>query len=176
MGCKFLAMKRLLLLIVLFCLMGTSSLFAQKERFKALFIFNFTKNIEWPAASRGNQFVIVVIGNSELIAELETIAQTQRVGNMPIKVVDYTNLENLNGCHLVYLSPSKSGMLSSLLTNVNGKHTLVVSDGKNLAVKGSGISFVQDGDKLKFEVSRKNIEKQGLKSSSALANLGIVVD
>lgn len=169
-------MKRYVILFAMLCLAGTMSVFAQKERFKALFIFNFTKNIEWPTNAKTNQFVIVVIGNSELITELETIAQTQKVGNLPIKVVNYISLDNLNGCNLVYLAPSKSGMLQSLLTNLSGKPSLVVSDGKSLAVKGAGISFVQDGDKLKFEVSRKNIEKQGLKSSSALANLGIIVD
>lgn len=176
MGSNTLTMKRTLILFSMLCIIGTLSVFAQKERFKALFIYNFTKNIEWPAGAKTNQFVIVVIGNSELITELETIAQTQRVGTLPIKVINYTNIENLNGCHLVYLSPAKSAMLPTLLTNVSGKSTLVVSDGKNLATKGSGISFIQDGDKLKFEVSRKNIEKQGLKSSSALANLGILVD
>lgn len=168
-------MKRSLLMMVIFiaCCVGAS---AQKEKFKALFIYNFTKNVEWPAQVKTHQFIIGVIGSSEMAAELQTIAQTQKVGAMPIKVVSCSSPSDLEYCHLVYLPSNKASQLPDLLAKLSGKETLVISDGKNLATKGSCISFIQDGEKLKFEICRRNIEKQGLKSSSALANLGIAID
>ncbi|PZX19388.1 uncharacterized protein DUF4154 [Breznakibacter xylanolyticus] len=168
-------MKRLMMLVMVLVTISVGAS-AQKEKFKALFIYNFTKNVDWPAQLKNNQFVIGVIGNSQMAAELQTIALTQKVGNLPIKVVNSASPDELEFCHLVFLSSSKTAQLPNLLGKLSGKQTLVITDGKNLATKGSAISFIQDGDKLKFEISRRNIEKQGLKSSSALANLGILVD
>ncbi|MBN2742873.1 MAG: YfiR family protein [Marinilabiliaceae bacterium] len=167
-------MNKLLMLVLFAAIMTGAN--AQKERFKALFIYNFTKNIEWPPQVKSNHFIIGVVGNSDIAAELQTIAQTQKVGNQTIKVINGNSTDELEFCHLVFLSGNKTAQLPHLLTKLSGKQTLIITDGKNLAAKGSGISFVQDGDKLKFEICRRNIEKQGLKSSSALANLGIVVD
>lgn len=168
-------MKKFLVLTLLLCA-GWIGANAQKEKFKALFIYNFTKNVEWPAQVKNNQFVIGVIGSSEMSAELQTIAQTQKVGNMSIKVVNCSSPGELEYCHLVYLSSNRTAQLPDLLSKLSGKETLVITDGKNLATRGSGISFILDGEKLKFEICRRNIEKHGLKSSSALANLGIAVD
>ena len=168
-------MKNIIITLALLCFAAFSA-HAQKDRFKALFIYNFTKNIEWPSTAKTNQFVIGVVGNSQLGDELSTIAQTQKVANLPIKVINYASVEGMDYCNLIYLAPNKSSVLPLLLNHVNGKATLVVTDGKNLAIKGAGISFIQDGEKLRFEISRKNIEKQGLKSSSSLGNLGISID
>ena len=169
-------MKKTLLLTLVILSTSWSIASAQKEKFKALFIFNFTKNVEWSPQVKTGNFVIGVIGSSAMCAELQTIAQTQKVGSMPIKVINCSSPQELEYCHLVYLPSNKAASLPALLSKTSGKETLVVTDGKNLAAQGSAISFILDGEKLKFEICRRNIEKHGLKSSMALANLGIQVD
>lgn len=169
-------MKKYLIALLLMGAVQWSPVWAQKEKFKALFIYNFIKNIEWPAQSSQNQFVIGVIGNSSVASELETIAQTQKVGNLNIKVQTFNSASEASRCQLVYLTPSKSSLLSGLMGQIAGHPILLVSDGKDLAAKGAGISFVIDGEKLKFEICRKHIEKQGLKCSASLMNLGTPVE
>jgi hypothetical protein len=151
----------IVLLVTLVSCWGSVS--AQKEKFKALFIYNFTKNVEWPTGSQSNQFVIGVIGSSAISSELQTIGQTQKVGTLPIKVVNCDSPAKLDNCQLVYLASGKTDMLSDLLTKLSGKGTLVVADGRNLAAKGAGISFIVDGEKLKFEICRRNIVKKRVK-------------
>ena len=57
----------------------------QSEKFKALFIYNFTNYIDWPGGS-GNTFVITVYGDSPIVGELENISKIKKVGVASIEV------------------------------------------------------------------------------------------
>lgn len=149
---------------------------AQNEKFKALFLYNFIKNVEWPASYKQGDIIIGVFGNNPIIKELETITSTQKSGNQSMKVKLISNLEEVTDCHLIYVSPSKGSSVANLMTKVNGNSTLVVSDTRNGIQQGSAINFLVDGDKLKFEISKSHIEQKGLKVSTALLTLGIQVN
>jgi hypothetical protein len=169
-------MKKYLIALLLLGAVHWSPVWAQKEKFKALFIYNFIKNVEWPAQSKSGQFTIGVIGNQTIASELQTIAQTQKAGGLPIKVENFSSVNEASNCQLVYLASAKSGMLGNMVSLTNGKAILIVGDGKDLATKGAGISFVIDGEKLKFDICRKHIESHGLKCSASLMNLGTPVE
>ncbi|MGC3978731.1 MAG: YfiR family protein [Paludibacteraceae bacterium] len=156
--------------------LGIVSVKAQNEKFKALFLYNFIKNIEWPQAYKQGDLVIGVLGNTPILKELETITGNQKAGNQPMKVKFFSNAEEVSSCHLIYVSPNKGGAIAQLLTKVNGNNTLIVSDSKGGIQQGSGINFIMDGDKLKFEISKHNIETKGLKVSASLLNLGVAVN
>lgn len=155
---------------------GSSVMKAQNEKFKALFLYNFIKNVEWPASYKQGDIIIGVFGNNPIIKELETITSTQKSGNQSMKVKLISNLDEVTDCHLIYVSPSKGSSVANLMTKVNGNSTLVVSDTRNGIQQGSAINFLVDGDKLKFEISKSHIEQKGLKVSTALLTLGIQVN
>ena len=90
-------------------LMLSTAARAQDEKFKALFMYNFTKYIEWPQAKQSGDFVIGVIGNSAIVGELETIAQKKTVGAQAIKVKQVSSAEDLTKMHIVYVTEDKSG-------------------------------------------------------------------
>ena len=49
---------------------------AQMAQFQALYIYNFAKNISWPAEDASKDLVITVIGDNELGSELTKLAKT----------------------------------------------------------------------------------------------------
>lgn len=149
---------------------------AQHEKFKALFLYNFIKNVEWPQSYAQGDLIIGVLGASSISKELETIAGTQKAGNQSMKVRIFSTIEEIVNCHIIYVSPNKAGMLNPLLSKLNGHATLIVSDNKGGIQQGAGINFIMDGDKLKFEICRQHIEQKGLKVSASLLNLGISVN
>jgi hypothetical protein len=149
--------------------------YSQNEKFKALFMYNFTKYIEWPASHRQGDFVIGVLGNSPLTKELETIAGKQKVGSQNIVVKTYGTVDEIGYCNVLYIPPSKSSQISFVVNKLADKSTLLITDKEGLALQGAGINYIMDGDKLKYEVNKNNIEKKGLTVSNALLTLGIVV-
>jgi hypothetical protein len=158
----------------LFLMYPLSATWAQNEMFKALFLYNFTKNVEWPADMRQGDFVIAVYGDSPVIGELEKVAATKKVGQQNI-VVKKVAAGAIDKCHILYLPTGKSGDFGSVLSKVEGKPILLVTDKDGLAQQGACINYVIVGGKLNFEINKSRFQKQGLQMASALANLGIVI-
>lgn len=167
-------MKRIVLLCLII-FVGVTTVSAQQEKFKAIFIYNFTKNIEWPAAYKQGDFVMGVLGSSPLTGELQTIASTKRVGTQSIVVETYSSVSQINKCHLLYLPPNRSRNLPEVLQKVQNYNTLIITDKNGLAAEGSCINFVQDGTKIMFEINPENIYAKGLKVTNSLIQLGIKV-
>ncbi len=168
-------MKKIHILSLFLCLYVWHSANAQDEKFKALFMYNFTKYIEWPASQRQGNFVIGVIGNPLLAMELNTIASKQKVGTQTMVVKTFNSVDEIENCQIIYLGRTKSNLINSVLDKLTGKNTLIITDKEGMALQGGCINYIMDGDRLKYEVNRTNIEKKGLVVSNALLALGISV-
>jgi hypothetical protein len=141
----------------------------------SLFIYKFTQYIEWPDKGSGGNFVIGVVGSSPLTPELEALAATKKVDAKTIIVKKLSASADMSDCHMVFVSESQSGQLNSILGKLSGKPVLVMSEANGGAKKGAGVNFIIVDDKMKFELNKASIEKQGLKVSGELVKLAIVV-
>jgi len=166
-------MKRIVLLIIAVTVLKFSSLFAQSEKYQALFIYNFTKYIEWPI-NNNKEFVIGVYGNSNIIAELEKVAANKKVGSQNIVVKSFSEAQEIISCNIVYIPANRNSKLDEVLANAKD-NTLIVTDKKGAAKEGADINFVIVEGKQKFEINSNNISKSGLKIDPNLLNLGINV-
>lgn len=139
----------------------------------SLFMYKFTQYIEWP--SNSGDFVIGVVGSSPIIAELEAIAATKKVDTRTIVVKKMSSSSDFSGCQMVFISEGQSSNLPTISAKLQGKPVLLVTESPGAAKKGSGINFVIVDDKMKFELNKGAVEKQGLKVSGDLTKLAIVV-
>jgi len=164
-------MKKLYLVIII--LLNAFSVFSQDEKVKVTFIYNFTKYISWPAELSQGNFIIGVYGSPAMSSELKTIAETRKVGTRSIEVVDFTSVGSLVKCHIVYVSENKKADLDKVIEKYNSQAVVVVADTPGAVQKGAAINFVVADGKQNFEVRKANVEKNGIKVSSQLLNLGI---
>ncbi len=174
-------MKKLSLILVSLLILisgfkkGYSPTVDTNSKFKAVFIYNFTKYIEWPKAYRDGDFVVGVIGESPLYQELVKMAKTKKVANQSLKIIKYNSLNDLHKCHILYLSRGKSSEIYKVIKKVKSNSTLIITEEGGLADKGSGINFIVKNNRLKFELNKTNVEKHKLKISSSLEALAIIV-
>ena len=168
-------MKKVIIL-VLYLGVLVSFTQAQNEKFKALFMYNFTKYVEWPTSLKSGNFVIGVLGNSTISEELKLIAGKQKVGGRTIVVKACSSVSEVEGCHTLYIPTNKSNLLSEVNAKFGGKPLLIVTDKEGLATKGACINFVLDGSKLRYEISRSSLDTKGLGAISSLFTLGIPVN
>ncbi len=166
-------MKKKLTVLILLCL--TLSLTGQQSMFKALFMFNFAKYIEWPNLSNQNEFIIAIYGNDEITPELQKLASTKKINNKPIVVKIVKSPEEASNAQLFYIPESKSGDINSITSFFSNKQTLLVSDKKGACSEGTAINYTMQNGKLKYEICRKNIESHQLKVDQKLISLGIEV-
>lgn len=145
-------------------------------RIKAIYIYNFTKYIEWPADYKEGNFVIGVYGtNAPLLGELHKMAASKMVGSQKMEIRNLQSASEAAVCHIVYVLADNSAQLADVLTKVKGKSTLIVTDKAGMTKQGSGINFAIVENKQKIELNRANIEKYKLKVASTLVEMSVQV-
>ena len=165
-------MKKLRFILCLAGLLYFASGYGQNEKFKALFIYNFTNYIEWPGGNNGT-FTITVLGDSPITNELKAISKIKKVGNATIEVKQVNSVSEIGSTQIVYILPSKKKSLPDVYQALSGKPVLIISDN---AQGKFGINFIEVDSKQSFQISKNNIEEHKLKVNSSLIALGTAVN
>ena len=150
-------------------------LHAQTYKYHSLFIYNFTKYIQWPASYQSGDFVIGVLGNSPINDFLYDMVSNKSVGGQKFVIKKFNSPEEVGKCHMLYIPSSKSRHFDDIMASMAGKSTLIITEKPGLGSKGSAINFIIQDGKVKFELNRATTEKFGLKVSNELAKLAIEV-
>jgi hypothetical protein len=173
-------MRRGKIILVLMLVLATWRSYAQSEAeessLKAAFLFNFTHFIEWDDDVFPNEFVIGVVGNSLIEEPLEEIAKTRKVNNKKIVIKYFKSAADVEKCNILFLSKNSKTPLTEFLEKPELKKTLIVGEKEEYASMGAGINFVIVDKKLKFEINKKSLDGAGLKVSSQLLKLAIIIN
>lgn len=170
-------MKKINALFLAFAL-GTGALYAQERPMHEVYsmmVFNFTKYVQWPDHTATGEFVIGVIGNTEVYNTLSTWYGGKPRGSKTYVVKKFANASEVGDCHVIFIDKSRSGEFESVNNKVKGKGTLIITDKNGLGEKGSAINFKTIDNKLKFELNQKAIEASNLKVSGALSSMAILI-
>lgn len=166
-------MKRYL--IGVFFLATTIGSWAQSYKMHTVFIFSFTRYVQWPENYNGGDFEIMVLGDSPILEELKSMAQVKKVGDRTIKVTKINSPAEIRKCNLLFISAAKSSQISEVLNKVTTQSILVVTEEPGLGAKGSNVNFITKDGKLAFELNQNAASKQGLKVSNELSRLAILI-
>ena len=175
-------MKRLVhgLLISLLICQSTASQgedrLVSEYRIKAAFLYNFSSFVSWPerASQHNDEFQICVVGNDPFGEALNTLSG-KSVSGMPLKIRRLTAGAITDTCQLVYISESETKRFVRLLGKVRARPVLTVSDIDGFAMHGGIIRFKLVDNKVRFEINVDAAERAGLKISSKLLSLAIIV-
>jgi len=167
----------IIFIILLFSSLISSKIYSQEIKFKAIFIYNFTKHFEWPPNARTGDFVIGVVGKTQLYDKLSQMATGKKVGSQPIVVKKFRSTKDLTQCHILFISEFNSGhnSMNTTMEKIGKYPTLIVTEKEGMAHKNAAINFVIKDQKMQFEMNNSNISKCGLKVSKYLQNLAIIV-
>ena len=142
---------------------------------KAAFIYRFTEYVDWEGMSKEEDFKIAILGDTPLTANLIDIAENAEVGQRKIDVEEYDNLNEIDGCQILFVSRESSVPLPTILHKFNGKETLIVTERDGYGERGSCINFFLSESKIRFEVNLEAVEKAGLAVSSQLLQHAVVI-
>ncbi len=146
-------------------------------KIKAVFIYNFTKYFEWPNNKKTGNFVIYIVGkNDNLINELKALAARKKVGNQDIEIMNTPSFDASKSANIIFLLPELSKSISSVNGKAKNKGVLIISEAANGAKTGAAINFLIVESKQKFEYSKNNAIKAGLKANDEFKALAINVD
>lgn len=167
---------RLMLVLALWCSFGFRYEENEEYSVKAAFIYKFTNYIDWGTMAPSNDFVIGIMGTSPIKDQLTEIARTKTVNTKKIIVKQFNKPEEIEACQILFIPEKSIVKLDDILYRINGKGTLTISEREGYAEKGTEINFIEVDNKLKFEANPKAISAAGLKASSQLLKLAIIVE
>jgi YfiR/HmsC-like len=171
-------LKRISFLFLLCCFTNTcvwAQAAKQESSLKAVFIYNFTKYIEWDNLGSEDNFIIGVMGPSSLDATIEAIAKKNLVRNKRIILRHFANPEDISYCHILFI-PGGYPVPVRVVKEKVDKKVLVISERPGAAKQGASINFILVNDKLKFEINTEALYTSGLRASSQLLKLANIVD
>lgn len=161
-------MKRFLFLVI--AIVSVSTLNAQDAKYKALFMYHFTKQIEWPASDKEGDFVICVVNQQEILNQLRTVTGGKTAGSQSFSVVGVKTIDEVSKCHILYLpfADCKAEKLEAVLAKLGNSSTLVVADRPGSLKNGACVNFLLVDGKVKFEINEPAMNDRKLKVGSQL--------
>lgn len=148
-----------------------ASVAATEAQVKAVFVFNFSHFVTWPANSFVNStdpFVIGVLGGEEVARQLEEAVRGERVDAHPLVVRRLTGIEQAQDCRILYIDRSQAGQLDRILAAVGRRGTLTVSDLEGSAQRGVMIQLAREDNRIRLLVNVEAARMAGLTINSNL--------
>jgi hypothetical protein len=168
------SLKRFLF-VAAFLFTGTAKAQSIDYAIHSNIIYHFTKYVEWPDNKKSGDFIIGIIGDTPLIDELNSLAQSKTANGHKIIVKTFSANQSTFNCNILFISEEESNCLKKVVAATAGSSILILTESKGLASKGSCINFIIVDGKLKLEINKNTIESQGLKIASELLSLGKIV-
>lgn len=143
---------------------------AQYEKYKALYIYNFTKRIDWPENHKQGDFVMGVLGKGEIVGHLKEFTQNKKVINQAIAVQQYQYASRIDTCHLLFITEKYREQIPDIVRKFKDYPILIITETPGSA---GCINFLETEKALLFEINAARIRSKNLKVSQSLINLGI---
>jgi YfiR/HmsC-like len=175
---RFLSSIRLLFCVFAFALLsfqgvcqGTTP---RHYAYHSVYLYNFCKYTQWP--DKKTEIVIGVLGNSPVYQGLLKMASTKSTYALKFTIKKFDTVADITNCNLLFLPITSQVDFTQLVQKIEGKNVLLVTENEKFIKQGSCINFISANGKLMFQLSQKRTSKSGLKISTKLTSLAILVD
>jgi len=168
-------MIKIITRLFIICFVGllfVSQAHSQEEKYITLYIYNFTKHIEWPDEYKGDDFVIDVLGHTSVYEKLEEMLKSKSKEGQNFIVNHPSNVEGIDpNCNILFVGHWKSNLMESALKKVGDHGTLIVTEKGGMLDQGSDINLVIRNEKIMYEVKKSSLQARGLSFSLDLTSL-----
>jgi hypothetical protein len=149
-----------------------------ESKVKALFLFNFTKYVNWPPAvfhATNGPIIIGLIGEDRLGDALEKLVEGKRVSERQILIQPIKKNGDLGKCQILFISDSERKGLSEILDKIKTLPVLTVGETDQFIESGIMINFVKKEGKIRLEINLEAARQVRLEISAQLLRVADVV-
>jgi hypothetical protein len=145
---------------------------------KAVFLYNFSRFVEWPEsafADSTSPFVVGVFGFDPFGADLDEAVRGESVRGHPLVVRRVRNAAEAAGCQILFIHHSERDRLQEVLAAVDKRSILTVSDMESAAKVGVMIRFVTQSGRIRMRINPEAARAAQLIISSNLLRSAEIV-
>lgn len=155
----------------------TSAQTASAPDVTAAYLTNLVRFTVWPAEAlpADAPLVLCVEGSGPVADALETMTRSRRIAGHTLAVRRVKLEDALQPCHLLYATQLAREQADRLLRATEKLPILTVSDSADFARRGGIANFFVENERLRFAVNPEAAERAGLRISSRLLSLSVIV-
>jgi hypothetical protein len=143
---------------------------------KAVFLYHFTRYLQWPDEGEPEVFTIAVLGESGIVPPLQEIAKKKTIGTTPIVVRPCAEIGQIGRPRILFIAKSALPRIDQILEKTRNTDILTVGEAEGLAAQGVAINFVLREGTVKFEMNEKILKEARIQIGSQLLKLAIRID
>jgi hypothetical protein len=146
---------------------------SQREyEIKAAYLYNFIKYVDWP--SYGDTITIGVLGGNPFGTAL-TPLNGKIVKGRRLLVRELDSVRDAQKCQIIFVSSSEKQRLQEIFESLRSARVLTVGETQGFADGGGIINFIEENNKVRFEINADAARRTGLNISSELLKLARLV-
>lgn len=142
---------------------------------KAAFLLNFVRFTGWPPGSPGDPEarvpMVLCVADPEVAAALNFAAANERVANRDLIVRPVRPADILHDCALLYIGRDHARRVPPILTRLEGRAVLTVSDADHFVADGGMIQLYRRDGGIRFDIGLDAAVRARLRLSSRLLQL-----
>jgi len=142
-----------------------------ENQVQAVFLFNFSRFVEWPPqafAAPGDPFVIGIVGTDPFGSRLDEAVHNEQINGHALTVRRFRNISELDNCQILFIDRSEITRLGQILTALDHHSTLTVSQADGAAQHGVMIQFATENNRIRLRINVDSARAAGLTISSKL--------
>lgn len=145
---------------------------AQREdQFKAAYVFNFVKFVEWPLNSVADTLTVCFVGGEGVYSAFTSDIGNKRVGMRRLAALQVIDPPPPGTCHALYIH----GSMAANYDLAQEPAVLTISDAAGLTASRGMIGLFIENQRLRFSIDVQQASRAGLRISSHLLKLATAV-
>jgi hypothetical protein len=149
-----------------------------EREIKATYLFNFAQFVDWPSGSFADPqapLVIGIVDDEPLAAVLDAVVAGEQIKNRPLTVKRYRRVDDVTGCHILFISRSRASDYAPLLAPLQGRPILTVGDTDGFIGAGGLVRFLIEQNRLRLQINQTAARAAGMTISSRLLRVAEIV-
>jgi hypothetical protein len=167
------------LLAATMLLAGSVGAAPSEYQVKAVFLFNFSRFVEWPDsafAGPGAPFVIGVFGYDPFGNQLEEATRGETVNGRPLVIRRLRDAGEAGDCQILFMHRSEEARMGAVLEALDHRSTLTVSDLDVAGQRGVMIALTTQDNRIRLRVNVNSARAARLTISSKLLRSAEIVE
>lgn len=148
------------------------SLSSREYEIKAAYLYNFIKYVDWP--SYGDTITIGVLGYDPFGTALAPL-NSKVVKGRRLVIRHFDSVREAQQCQIIFVSSSEKQRLQEIFESLRFARVLTVGETQGFADGGGIINFIEENNKIRFEINAEAARRTGLNISSELLKLARLV-
>jgi hypothetical protein len=143
---------------------------------KAVFVYNFIKFTEWPAAKlgkSGDPFIIGILGKDPFAGALDKVVEGEMIYSKPVVVRRFARADEAAASHVLFISASEEQTVPVVLKLLDTPDAgvLTIGETENFTRRGGVIGLKKENKKVVFAINLIAANRAGLNINAQLLKI-----